>query len=126
MAEVDGEVVAGLILFVFGPSAWYMVGASSDRQRQFMPNHLLQWEAIRLAISLGCTVYDLWGAPDTLDEADPMWGVWRFKEGLGARFAPHIGAWDYPVSKPLYWLYTTAMPRVLETMRRRHQALQSG
>ncbi len=120
LADVDGEVVAGLILFLFGPSAWYMYGASSDRQRQLMPNHLLQWEAIRLAASQGCTVYDLWGAPDVLEESDPLWGVWRFKEALGARFAPHIGAWDYPVSHSLYWLYTSAMPRVLDGMRRRH------
>ena len=90
--------MAGLILFLFGPTAWYMFGASSERQRQLMPNHLLQWEAMRLAASQGCTRYDLWGAPDVLEESDPMWGVWRFKEGLGARFAPHIGAWDFPVS----------------------------
>ncbi len=29
------------------------------------------------------TVYDLWGAPDVFDESDSMWGVYRFKEGLG-------------------------------------------
>ena len=103
------------------PTAWYMYGASSDRHRQLMPNHLLQWEAMRLAASQGCTRYDLWGAPDVLEESDPMWGVWRFKEGLGARFAPHIGAWDFPVSGPLYWSYTSAMPRVLDLMRSRHQ-----
>lgn len=125
LADGAGDVVAGLIVFVFGPSAWYMYGASSDRQRQLMPNYLLQWEAIRLAIGKGCTQYDLWGAPDVLEETDPLWGVWRFKEGLGARFAPHIGAWDFPVSRSLYWLYTSAMPRVLEVMRRRHQSLPS-
>ena len=122
LATVEGETVAGLILFLFGPTAWYMFGASSERQRQLMPNHLLQWEAMRLAASKGCTRYDLWGAPDVLEESDPMWGVWRFKEGLGARFAPHIGAWDFPVSGPLYWSYTSAMPRVLDLMRRRHRA----
>lgn len=126
LAEVEGEAVAGIILFVFGPSAWYMYGASSERQRQLMPNHLLQWEAIRLAAGKGCTRYDLWGAPDVLEELDPMWGVWRFKEGLGARFAPHIGAWDFPVSGPLYWSYTSAMPRVLDLMRSRHQAEMQG
>ena len=121
LAQVDGQSVAGLILFWFGPTAWYMYGASSEHQRQLMPNHLLQWEAMRLARSKGCTRYDLWGAPDVLAETDPMWGVWRFKESLGARFAPHIGAWDFPVSAPLYWSYTSAMPRVLDLMRSRHR-----
>lgn len=125
LAQVDGETVAGLILFCFGPAAWYMFGASSDRQRQAMPNHLLQWEAIRLARALGCTHYDLWGAPDVLEESDSLWGVWRFKESLGARFSPHIGAWDFPVSASLYWSYTSAMPQVLSLMRRRHKEEQS-
>ncbi|HIC88311.1 MAG TPA: peptidoglycan bridge formation glycyltransferase FemA/FemB family protein [Anaerolineae bacterium] len=113
--------VAGLFLLRFAHTAWYMYGASSNRGRQHMPNHLLQWEAIRWARAQGCTTYDLWGAPDVLDESDPMWGVWRFKEGFGARFTPQIGAWDYPVSRWLYWGYTILMPRVLDLMRRRHR-----
>jgi lipid II:glycine glycyltransferase (peptidoglycan interpeptide bridge formation enzyme) len=121
LAEVEGEAVAGLILFGFGATAWYLYGASSERQRSLMPNHLLQWEAMRLARSRGCATYDLWGAPDVLEESDALWGVWRFKEGFGAQFAPHIGAWDFPVNRPLYRLYSDAMPRVLDWMRGRHQ-----
>ena len=110
-ADAEPAPMAGLFLFCFGRTAWYLYGASSSRQRSLMPNHLLQWEAMRLARDLGCTCYDLWGAPDALAETDPLWGVWRFKEGLGARFAPHIGAWDYPVSRALYRSYTGLMPR---------------
>ena len=50
-----------------------------------MPNHLLQWEAIRWAKAQGCKAYDFWGAPDEFVESDRMWGVWRFKEGFPAR-----------------------------------------
>ncbi len=121
LAEVENETVAGLMLFRFGATAWYIIGASSDHHRQAMPNYLLQWEAIRLARAHGCTTYDLWGAPDELSETDPLWGVWRFKEGMGARFAPHIGAWDFPSSAMGYWGYTVLMPQVLDRMRRRHR-----
>ena len=86
-----------------------------------MPNHLLQWEAMRWAKAQGCTTYDWWGAPDVLEESDPMWGVYRFKEGFGGEFVPHIGAWDFPISRSLYWLYSVAMPRVLDLMRSRHR-----
>ncbi len=120
LAEHEGEPLAGLILFTFGDRAWYMYGASSNQKRRLMPNHLLQWEAMRWAKARGCAVYDWWGAPDVFDQSDPMWGVYRFKAGFGGRVARHIGAWDYPVSPPLYWLYTVAMPRVLGLMRRRH------
>jgi peptidoglycan pentaglycine glycine transferase (the first glycine) len=120
LAEAEGDIVAGLILFRFGQRAWFMYGASTDRHRNHMPNYALQWEAIRWARSAGCTVYDLWGAPDHLDEQDPMWGVWRFKEGLGAAFAPHIGAYDYPASRWLYWAYKIVLPRYLAWLRVQH------
>jgi peptidoglycan pentaglycine glycine transferase (the first glycine) len=118
IAESEGEAVAMVIIFHFGECAWYMIGASRDAQREKMPNHLLQWEAMLWAREQGCAVYDMWGAPDVLDESDPMWGVYRFKQGFGGEFVEHIGAWDWPVSRLGYWLYTGVMPRVLETMRR--------
>ena len=87
--------MAALILFHFAGRAYYFYGMSRDLHRNLMPTHLLQWEAMRWARAQGCTVYDMWGAPDTLDESDPMWGVYRFKQGFGGQFVQHIGAWDY-------------------------------
>jgi lipid II:glycine glycyltransferase (peptidoglycan interpeptide bridge formation enzyme) len=123
LAEVEGDAVAGLLLFTFGPMAWYMYGASSDRHRNLMPNNLLQWEAIRCARSADCRLYDLWGAPDELDESDPMWGVVRFKLGLGGELAEGLGAWDFPVSKAGYWLYTELIPRYVAWLRGRAMSL---
>ncbi len=123
LAEVEGGPVAGLILFRYGPTAWYFYGASTAQGRDLMPNHALQWAALRWAKAAGCTRYDWWGAPDVLDESDPMWGVYRFKQGFGGEFVPHIGAWDYVTNRPLYWLYTRAMPKLLDMMRRRHRAM---
>ena len=117
LAEVEGEAVAGLVLFTFGPAAWYMYGASSDRHRETMPNYLLQWEAIRHARAAGCSLYDLWGAPDHLHESDPMWGVYRFKLGLGGELARGLGAWDFPANRAGYWLYSVAIPRYLGWLR---------
>jgi lipid II:glycine glycyltransferase (peptidoglycan interpeptide bridge formation enzyme) len=122
LAEVEGETVAGLILFTFGAAAWYMYGASSNRHRKHMPNQLLQWEAMRCAKDAGCALYDLWGAPDELVETDPMWGVVRFKLGLGGELARGLGAWDYPTGRVRYWLYSTAMPWILDWMRTRSSA----
>ena len=121
IAEVEAQPVAGLILFRFTDRAWYMYGMSRALHRDRMPNHLLQWRAMQWAKSHGCTVYDLWGAPDELNEADSMWGVYKFKEGLGATFTEHVGAHDFVVSRFGYWLYSAVMPRVLALMRKRHQ-----
>jgi len=120
IAEVEGEAVAMAIIFRFAKRAWYMYGASRSVHRDKMPNHLLQWEAMQWARAQGCTVYDMWGAPDELNESDPLWGVYRFKKGFGGKFVEHIGAWDFPASRFGYWLYSIAMPRVLAAMRSLH------
>jgi len=119
IAQVAGEPVSALVIFRFARTAWYMYGMSRETHRDLMPNHLLQWQAIRWAKEQGCTTYDFWGAPDEFVESDPLWGVWRFKEGFGGQVVRHIGAWDYTLSPWLYRLYTTVLPRVLDVMRRR-------
>ncbi len=119
LAEVEGEVVAGLALFYFGEKAWYLYGMSRTLHREKMPNYLLQWEAMRLAQQHGVRWYDLWGAPDVFDESDSMWGVFRFKEGLGAEVIRTLGAWDFPARPGLYRLYTQVLPKILSIMRRR-------
>jgi peptidoglycan pentaglycine glycine transferase (the first glycine) len=119
IAEVEGKPVAAVVVFRFAGKAWYLYGMSREAHRDKMPNHLLQWEAIRRAKQAGCTTYDLWGAPDEFIEDDPMWGVFRFKQGLGCEVVRLIGAWDLPV-RPLYYrLYTQMLPRLLDKMRLR-------
>lgn len=117
IAEVEGQLVAGVMLFHFGKRAWYLYGMSSPLHREKMPNNLLQWEAMRLARSKGCEVYDLWGAPDVFDESDSMFGVFRFKDGLGATVIRTAGAWDYPVKPVLYFIYHQVLPRFLDLTR---------
>lgn len=122
LATVTDEAVAGLIVYRFAGRAWYLYGMSRQIHRDKMPTHLLQWHAIRWARAQGCHTYDLWGAPDTPDRADPLWGVHRFKEGFGARLVRTLGAWDYPCRPGLYWLYRVALPRLLAVMRLRGRA----
>lgn len=119
IAEVEGEAVAGMVLFWFGQKAWYLHGMSVENHREKMPNHLLQWAAMRIAKGIGATIYDLWGAPDSFSEEDGMWGVFRFKEGLGGEVIRTLGAWDFPARPVLYRLYTQTIPSILDGMRRR-------
>jgi peptidoglycan pentaglycine glycine transferase (the first glycine) len=119
IAEVAGKAVAAVIIYRFAGKAWYLSGMSVDTHREKMPNYLLQWEAMRRAKAARCTVYDLWGAPEVFNEMDPLWGVFRFKEGLGGRVVRTLGAWDYPTRPVIYRLYTQILPRLLDVMRRR-------
>jgi len=122
IAEVEGEPVAAVVVVRFAGKAYYLYGMSRAVHREKMPNALLQWEAMRRAKQAGCRVYDLWGAPEIFEESDPMWGVYRFKEGLGGAVLRTLGAWDLPVNPLLYRLFVQVAPRVLDLMRRRGQA----
>ena len=118
LASVEDEPVAGLMLFVFAGTAWYMYGASTGQHRHLMPNHLLQWTALCQAKARGCSRYDMWGAPDVFDESDSMWGVYRFKQGFGGQVVQGLGAFDYPVQPALYGTFMVAMPKARTWLRR--------
>jgi lipid II:glycine glycyltransferase (peptidoglycan interpeptide bridge formation enzyme) len=118
IAEFEGKPIAHVILFHFGRKCWYFYGASSNEERERMPNYLLQWEAMRWAKAQGYALYDMWGAPDTFDESDSMWGVYEFKRGFRGTVTRHIGAWDYAPYPVLYTAYTQLWPRILKLMRR--------
>jgi peptidoglycan pentaglycine glycine transferase (the first glycine) len=117
LATYHDKVIAGLMVFAFGQRAWYMYGASSGRERNRMPNHLLQWEAIRWAREQGCLTYDLWGIPDEVgkepekykrtvtDRQGGLWGIYRFKQGFGGQVVRYVGAYDYVYRPALAWLY---------------------
>jgi peptidoglycan pentaglycine glycine transferase (the first glycine) len=123
LAEVQGEPVAGLMVFKHGATAYYLFGASSNTHREKMPTYLLQWEAMRCAKAYGCQSYDLWGIPDA-DEAtleakfvadgEPsagLWGVYRFKRGFGGRVTRAVSTFDFVYNRPLYWVYRQWMTR---------------
>ena len=122
IAEVNGEAVAAIFVFYFAGRAYYVYGMSRDAHREKMPTYLLQWEAMKRAKNHGCKVYDLWGAPEVFSENDSMWGVYRFKEGLGGQVLRTLGAWDFAPNSFFYTMYAEIMPRVLDVMRSRGKA----
>ncbi len=100
LAEFNGRLLAGIFVSVFARQAIYLYGASSNEQRQLMPNYLLQWEAIRWARSVGATSYDFWGIPETEAEDEAMAGVYRFKRGWGGQIVQFSGCYEY-IYRPL-------------------------
>jgi lipid II:glycine glycyltransferase (peptidoglycan interpeptide bridge formation enzyme) len=118
IAEFEGKPLAGLVLFLYENRSWYFYGMSTERHRNLMPTYLLQWEAMKLSKQLGCTLYDLWGAPDEITSEDSMFGVFRFKQGLGASLVQGIGAWDYAAKPFFYRLYSIVLPQFLNLLRR--------
>ena len=117
IAEVNNQPVAAIFVFYFASRAYYVYGMSRDIHREKMPAYILQWEAMKRAKAKGCETHDLWGAPDVFNESDSMWGVYRFKEGLGGKVVRTLGAWDYAPNRLWYNMYSEIIPRVLDIMR---------
>jgi peptidoglycan pentaglycine glycine transferase (the first glycine) len=94
LARAEGELLAGIFVGLLGREAIYLYGASSNTQRNLMPNYLLQWEALRWAREAGASTYDLWGIPATDQTDEAMAGVYRFKSGWGGRVVSFIGNYE--------------------------------
>lgn len=120
LAEHGGDVLAGIMVFALGKTAWYLYGASSNEKRNLMATYGVQWRAIQWAKARGCTEYDLWGIPDAPPEqleaefetrSDALWGVYGFKRGWGGEIIRSLGAWDKVYNPIIYAAYQWAANR---------------
>lgn len=116
--------LAAILVVHFGDTATYLYGGSSGAERQRMPNHLLQWEALRRAAAAGLRWYDFWGIPDAIGRAaasgiapdavpagaGDLWGVWGFKRGFGGSVWRSVGAWDDVLAPTRYALGSAVAP----------------
>ena len=108
IAEHEGEEIASIMTLFSHDEAIYLYGASSNNKRNLMPNHLLQWTAMKDAKAYGSKVYDMYGMPpEGKDENHPMHGLYMFKANFGGKNIHRTGSWDVPL-KPVYYLYSTA------------------
>ena len=95
LAEHDGQLLAGIFVSCYAQQGIYLYGASSNEQRNLMPNYLLQWEAIRWAKREGAAHYDFWGIPATEQKDEAMAGVYRFKRGWGGKVVRFVGCYEH-------------------------------
>ena len=105
MAYHDGKPISGVIPIFYGNKTWYLYGASSNEHRNLMPNYLLQWEMIKMAIARKDDVYDFRGVSGVVDENHPQYGLYRFKKGFGATFTVFVGEVYIPFKPFTYSLY---------------------
>ena len=105
MAHHDGKPISGVIPIFYGNKTWYLYGASSNEHRNLMPNYLLQWEMIKMAIARKDDVYDFRGVSGVVDENHPQYGLYRFKKGFGAAFTEFVGEVYIPFKPFTYSLY---------------------
>ena len=102
LAYYEGKPIAGVIPIMYGNKTWYLYGASSNEHRNLMPNYLLQWEMIKIALSRKSDIYDLRGVPGIADNSN---GLYRMKKGFGAEYTEFVGEVYMPYKPMMYNLY---------------------
>lgn len=108
IAEHEGDEIASIMTLFSKTESIYLYGASSNNKRNLMPNHLLQWTAMKDAKAYGSKYYDMYGMPpEGKNENHPMHGLYMFKANFGGTNIHRIGSWDIPV-KFVYNLYNFA------------------
>ena len=118
LAWREHDLLAAIMVFALGDTAWYLYGASSRAHSNLYATYGIQWAAIEWAKQRGCRFYDLWGIPD-FDEAaleaqfkdrkDGLWGVYGFKRGWGGEVRRTLGTWDLAWNPLIYAAYRTAL-----------------
>jgi hypothetical protein len=98
VARIGSIPLAAILVARHGSRAYYLVGGSSDRGRELMPNYALQWRAMCDAHRDGCVDYDLCGIPPPGKPNHPWHGLYQFKTGFGGREVEYTGPWDLPIS----------------------------
>ena len=117
-AQKDDATIAAIQVLRFGATAWYMYGASTDRDRHLMPTYLLQWTGIRRAWDAGCRCYDMRGVYSRTPQPDhPDYGVYDFKRKFNAEMVSFLGEYDFVVRPGAYHAW-----RILEGMVQRPAA----
>jgi lipid II:glycine glycyltransferase (peptidoglycan interpeptide bridge formation enzyme) len=127
LAEREGVALAACLIFGWAGAGLYLYGGSTEEGLKRGANHALQWHAIQWARAAGCRLYDFWGVPDELGQAedaadeaerarleaaaklDPLYGVFRFKKGFGGRVVRYLPAYDRVYMRPLYALWQRRM-----------------
>ena len=116
MAYYEGKPISGVIPIMYGNKTWYLYGASSNKYRNVMPNYLLQWEMIKMAIARKNDMFDLRGVSGVVDENHPQYGLYRFKKGFGAEFTEFIGE-IYIAFKPFKYNIYKISEKVFKSIR---------
>ena len=121
LAHYEAEPIAGAICMGVGGRLTYVYGASSNRHRNVMPNHLMQWHMIRWAREHDYRIYDFRGVSPVRNgkpAEEHLAGLNRFKEGFGARYVEYAGTYDLPLRPVVYRAWRWGAPIAMGALKR--------
>lgn len=113
-AYYHGQPIATAIFWEWDGMFTYMFAATDRNFSSLSAAYLIQWEAIKLALSRGCTAYDFFGvapkitapdAPYDYDRKHRYAGFTKFKLGFGGQHQNFPGTYDLILNPAKYYFY---------------------
>lgn len=126
----EDEVIAGAFAMKFAQTSLYKEGASVRRQADSSAQcglgahgvgHAMQWAIIQWARENGCVRHDMCGAPPSAladDPTHPLHSVGEFKRGFTTEIIDHIGAYDLPLRRKAFALWSAVGEREARRLSR--------
>ena len=117
----EGKPISGALCTNYAGKTCYVYGASSNEERNRMPNYLMQWNMMQWALETGCQVYDFQGIPVKLDGSGAMNGVYRFKKGFRGEAVLYAGEFDLIFDREVKRASDMAQRRLAEEKARKRE-----
>lgn len=117
VAEHEGKLIGGILVTLFGGTATYYFGASSNEDRKVMAPYLLQWTALLDAKKEGYKTYDFLGIAPEEEARHVLAGVTQFKTRFGGKRVAYEGARVF-VYRKLWWAVRICVKKLLTLSRR--------
>ncbi len=114
VGELEGKILAAVIIMLFGNTSTYLYAASSAENRPANAPSLVLWEAILESKRHGKRWYDMWGvAPKDAGQSHPWAGITMFKTryvkvGVTGKDVRNIGARDLVLDQTFFTLFKLA------------------
>lgn len=105
IAKTSERVLAMTLVVIFGKTAMYLFGASSDEQKNLMAPYLAQWEGILEAKKRGAGIYNFGGYRGPDNFYSTYAGLSTFKERFGGRMLEYSDYYDLIINPVWYKMY---------------------
>ncbi|MDP2638758.1 MAG: peptidoglycan bridge formation glycyltransferase FemA/FemB family protein [Candidatus Azambacteria bacterium] len=104
LARYNNKILAINLILLFGETAYFLFGASSNEFKNLMAPHLTHWRGIIEAKNRGYRFYNF-GAIAFGNENDSFQGISRFKKRFGGRLLEYPDSYDLILQPLWHWLY---------------------
>lgn len=118
IARYDDNILLVNLVLLYGKTAYFIFGGSSDKQKNLMFSHLAQWESIKEAKKRGINLYNFGGVgPSTFfdfsqdkslrvnNRYESYGGISVFKKRFGGEIFEYSDSYDLILKPFWYYLY---------------------